>query len=536
LPKEENVLLTGLTRGRPAAQVCNLMQARVSAPTQSVSSSYLYRMTGICAGANLPAAPVEPAPAGTRPMALVGVLSATPPPVAAPVVQPSPAMQAWFEKQRVYTQDLMDKAAGTLAASLPNKQPRAKEEAFATLLQHIAQARNDRQPDPAWIPLLTAEFVRGFASVEVPRKQYLLDLFTSTIDSPEVAPLLESILDSWKPGDYYETPHSALNALWRIDPARAQVRILAELTKEKTWLDPASLALMPPGDVPPMDDALIESLARAQRPGGWNTQLSMAAIARFATPQALPRIRAIYESQQDACQPELMAYFVRVDPAYSEKVFRSHAWDMHTPPPRCTLQYFNRIPPLAMNAALEQYLAAYLMHGDVFIKSTAAKVLARYGTVTALPKLWDVYKYFHEYWTGKADQLAQNGQGVGLEVDLRDAIARGRGWLASEADLHLIESLCISGRCIQETRQDLESFKPPLRIEITPQPFGMFGRVAQYFGLENVAAVESKLQQYPRGTRFVLYAPSGPSAKMPAEIRRFAAEKGLIVTSPGLAN
>lgn len=205
---------------------------------------------------------------------------------------------------------------------------------------------------------------------------------------------------------------------------------------------------------------------------------------------------------------------------------------MHTPPPRCTVQYFNRTPPLAMNPALEQYIAAYLMHSDVYVKSTAAQVLTRYGTTSALAPLWEALRYFHDYWKGKGPELAQNGEGVGLEVDLRNAIARGRGWLVTETDLHLIESLCISGRCIQETRQDLEYFKPPMRIEITPQPFGVFGRVAQYYGLESVAAMESKLAQFPRGTRFVLYAPGGQSAKTSAEIRSFATEKGLVVTTP----
>jgi hypothetical protein len=118
-------------------------------------------------------------------------------------------------------------------------------------------------------------------------------------------------------------------------------------------------------------------------------------------------------------------------------------------------------------------------------------------------------------------------------VDLRNAIARGRGWLATETDLHLIESLCISGRCIQETRQDLEHWKPPLRIEVMMQPsIGISGRVAQYFGLESIAALESKLAQFPRGTRFDLYAPGGQPARTSAEIRRFATEKGLVVTTP----
>jgi hypothetical protein len=170
------------------------------------------------------------------------------------------------------------------------------------------------------------------------------------------------------------------------------------------------------------------------------------------------------------------------------------------------------------------------MHSDVYIKSTAAQALGRYGTTSSRARLWDTFRYFHDYWNGKGEELVQNGQGVGLEVDLRNAIARGRGWLVTETDLRLMESLCISGRCIQETQQDLENLKPPLRIEIVAQTFAGLGRIAQYNALESVAAMESKLAQYPRGTRFVLYAPGGPSAKIAAEIRRFATEKGLIVT------
>jgi hypothetical protein len=527
LPKEEAVLLRGLAQGRPAARVCDLMQARVSAPAQFVSTSYLHRLTEICAAANFPPAPAVRAD-GMRPTA---VISTTRLPSTAPVALPDPDMQAWGEKRQAYTEDLMNKAAAALAGSLAGKQQEAKSEAFWTLLQEVNQLRVNRpqDPDPAWIPMVAGEFMRDFAGIETSRKQSLLDLYGSTIQSREGAPFFESVLDSWKPGDYYEAAHSALRGLYRLDPARAHARILAELAKEKTWLDVASLEMLPASAVKPMDDALIEALARAQRPGGWNPQLIMAAIARFATPKALPRIRAIYESQQDRCEPELVAYFVRADPGYAERIFHSHTWNMHASLPQCTVQYFQRIPPLAMSAGLEQYIAAYLMHSDVYIKSTAARVLARYGSPAALAPLWESFRYFHDYWNGKGEELTQNGQGVELEVDLRNAIAHGLGWLATEDDLRLIESLCISGRCIQETRQDLEYLQTPLRIEIMPQTFGMFGRIAQYYGLESIAAMESKLAQFPRGTQFVLHAPGGQSATI-SEIRRFATEKGLGVS------
>jgi hypothetical protein len=524
LPKEETVLLAGLSGARPASAACELMQERVGAPAQSVSTGYLYRLIDICSRANLPPAPKIPA---TSPAPVIrGDISSTPPSAAA-VAPVNPEMQAWSARQRAYTDGLMNTVTTALAASVADKQPAAKAEAFVTLFQYVQQRRVNRppQPEPAWLPAVSRTFVRDFDSVELARKQYLLELFAGTSDSPEMAPAFERVLDGWKPGDSYEAAHSALRALNRVDPARARARILAELVKDKTWLDPASLDLLPAGAVPPMDDALIEALARAQRPGGWNVQLAMSAVARYATPKALPRLRAIYESQQDSCQPELMAYFVRVDPPFSERVFRSHPWDMHAMPPRCTVQYFQRTPPLAMNPALEQYLAAYLMHGDIYIKSTAVKALGRYGTPSALPPLWDAFRYFHDYWKGKGAELEQNGSGVALEVDLRNAIGRGRGWVVSETDERLIESLCMSHWCAGETANDLQAMKQPITVELQAQ---YFNRVAQYSGLESVAAVEAKLAQYPRGTRFVLYGPA--ESKEAVELRRFAEAKGLVVT------
>ena len=171
-----------------------------------------------------------------------------------------------------------------------------------------------------------------------------------------MVPLLESALDAWKPGDYYEAPHEALQNLYAIDPARAQARIAAELAREKTWLDSAQLELLPASAARIADNALIDALAAAQRSGGWNPQLRMTALAKYASPQALPRIRAIYESQQDSCQPELMAYFVRVEPEYADRVFHSHPWDVHVPAPPCTRKYFERTPQIAMGPVLDEML------------------------------------------------------------------------------------------------------------------------------------------------------------------------------------
>jgi hypothetical protein len=184
-----------------------------------------------------------------------------------------------------------------------------------------------------------------------------------------------------------------------------------------------------------------------------------------------------------------------------------------------------------MGPVLERYMLAYLMHRDVFIKKTAAHSLSETGSPEALGALWDAFNYFHKYWNGRQVELALNDEGVALEVELRNAIARGRHWLATEPDLRMIESMCASERCLHESQEDLRAWQPPLRIELGGGSDGIRGTVAQYFNLQTADAVKEKLGQFPKGTQFVLKARDGSVQGTAAEIRRYAAERGLIVVS-----
>jgi NADH:ubiquinone oxidoreductase subunit E len=505
MPAEENVLLEGLSASSQPARVCELMLSAIPAPGQAVSSYYLDNLSRICATANLPAPPPNPPlpPPGAKP--------------AEPTAEQTRYWQQWSE----YRQSVVAKASAALAASVPAKIGEKKAIAFDTLMERVQQA----QPLPEWVPALKSEFIKSYATIEGRWQRQLLSFYANRLRSRDLIPLLESVLDGWKPGDYYEAPREALASLYEIDTARAQARIVAEVKKDRTWLDASQLALLPPGAARITDDELIEALADAQRAGGWNVPLRMTALAKYGTPKALPRVKAIFESQQESCQPELMAYFVRVDPAYADRVFHSHPWDMQAEPPRCTAVYFARTPRIAMGPVLEKYMAAYLMHRTVYLKKTAAQSLGRFGSPAALGPLWDAFRYFHDYWKGKPAELAQNGEGVGLEMELRNAIARGKHWLATDTDLRTIESLCVSERCLAETQQDLRAWQKPLRIELRGQTNAT---VAQYYEFESLHDIEEKLGQFPKGTQFVLTA-AGSVNEAAAEIRKYAAGRGLAI-------
>ena len=528
LPLDETTMLQGLAASNQPAWVCNLLQARMSAPDQSVSSGYFSTMVQVCTQVQVP-----PPPLPVTPMRPVQAVIATTPPVATAVTQRSPEMLAYLEKAGTYRDALVKRSAAALAASLPQKQPEPLAAAFSTLLDQIQQSRNARPPQPApeWAGGLTREFVRSANRLSGPLHDQLLNYFASTFHSPELIPLLESVLDGWKPGHYYEAPRGALISLYRIDRPRAQARIIKELLQPSTRLDTSLLNLLPASAVPPMDDDLIEALARAQRPGGWNSQLVMAALAKYGTPEAAARLKAIYESQQQKCQPELMAYFVRTEPDYADRVFHSHSWDMQVDPPQCTVGYFQRTAPLAMGPGLEGYMAAYLMHANVRVKTVTAQMLGLYGSKSAAEPLWNAFRYFHEYWKDKRAELPPNGEGAQLEVALRNAIARGHNWLANAADLHQMESVCISEQCMYETQQDLRAWQQmPLRLELSNQGGDVRATVAQYYGLGSMEALEEKLAQFPRGTSFLVSTSGEDAAQALAAIRQLAERQGLILT------
>jgi hypothetical protein len=340
LPLDETTLLQGLAASNQPAWVCDLLQARISAPDQSISSQYFSTMIQICTQVQVPSPPVPVTP--VRP---VQAVIATTPPVATTVTQRSPEMLDYLEKAGTYRDALVKRSAAALAASLPQKQPEVLADAFSALLDQVQQSRNARPPQlaPEWAAGLTREFVRSANKINTRQHYQLLGYFASMFHSPELIPLLESVLDNWKRGDYYEAPQTALASLYKIDRPRAQARVLHELLEPTTWLDIHLLNLLPASAVPPMDDALIEALPWPQRSGGWNPGLIMAGLAKYGTPEAAPKLKAIYESQQQKCQPELMAYFMRVDPDYAGRVFHSHSWDMQVDPPPCTVQYFRLV-------------------------------------------------------------------------------------------------------------------------------------------------------------------------------------------------
>jgi HEAT repeat protein len=498
LDRSEPQLLAGLREAPDQPAVCNLMRRRLEDAKQYVSYSYLMTLAGACAKMESPPAPTANAD-----------------------------IPEWARKTQAIEQRMRDNAAGELAAHLAGRTGETREQAVSALLDHARLRSMNETYRPEWLPKVRKGALESLRTARLRREREYLTGDWELLRGPDAVPALEALLDLPTPPNAYdgaEIWRLAVKRLHDIDPVKARARILAEISNPRMRLDESTVALLPPGTASDHTDELIQVLARAQGPGGGDWHQTMALLARYGSPDALRRIQAIYESQTERCQPELLAYFVRVDPAYATQILRQPA------PDRCTLRYFAVTARLSMNPALEKFIAGYLTSPNVDLKMRAAEALGKYGSPAAAAPLWDTLRYFHDYWKDRPGQIADHPENEHLEVALRNSVARAHNWLTRDTGLRTIASLCITNRCAAETENDLAVWQRPLEIEVwlnAPEDFR--GSVAQYAGLQSIEEMEAKLAQFPAGARLRLRI-QGPGHEAVTErLRQFAAKRSLML-------
>ncbi len=401
--------------------------------------------------------------------------------------------------------EFRSRAAALLASSLPSKTGQARIETLRTLLRALSESVQ-RHVTPPWAPVVAEVFAASYGDAQAHQLRDFLDWQWPFLRSPRMESILDSIIA--KPAGNAteaEVRNLALKRLCELNPEKGRKQLLAELHDFRTSADLDVFVLLPPGAVGEIDDVLIENLNKAQSPPYGDSRKMLRLIPRYGSPRSLDRFKEVYEMQRDPCGAGLIAYFLRVDPAHAGSILKRQPWDMHAPAPPCTAELIAQVPPLYMHRVMEEYLAAFLQHSDVRIKGAAAVALGQYGSAWAEEPLWQAYLYFHEWWKNRREDLEKQEfvGNVYLEKELRNALARGAGWLTDEAKLKRIDALCLGWGCLHDSSQDLNAWRGPLRVAVYADSASYFrAEVAHYTNLHSMEALERKLAQFPRGTVF----------------------------------
>jgi hypothetical protein len=350
-----------------------------------------------------------------------------------------------FEKKR-------NEYVSRLITSLGAKLPQARAISLNALLDS-ASATGSKPP---WLAGIAASLTADFRDLPVMTQRDLLESRWSTIGSPAMIPVLRDLYAN-PPSPRVDPPIEdlALRRLYELAPDEGRQILLAEIRHPTRNLQWSTLAMLPDGALPELNDRLA---ARAEA-----HSLDERLILRYATGDIVERVKRAYlernaeldRQKLQHCMSPLVFYFLKYDPAFGERELRSNLSAAGGVPACYDIGHqFLGLGRYAMSPALERLAIEYLASpAAVPIKRGAAEVLGKYGSAAAKEPLWKTMESFRSWWKGREKQLSTDSPGqenMQLERALRIALAQADAWVLTEAELNRLLGLCSSEWCRQE--------------------------------------------------------------------------------------
>ena len=287
-------------------------------------------------------------------------------------------------------------------------------------------------------------------------------------------------------------------------------------------------------------------LSDLQEGQGANARGLLPALVRFGTREDLEVLIGWPHAEQAPCAPRasVLALSLSVDRERGERLLRSALSDRGSRCGEMVLEDLARSWPLRLR---ERVVIDALWHEHLPVAASAARTLALLGTDAAHEALWRRLDQWHGEWVGReADLLRQPSrtddpvaQATALERALREALLRGRGWLATADDRLRVQASCVTAAC----REDFSPFRqgPPVR-QVVIQAEEWTGATVFRAGVhsfEALADLLDTLTQYPATTTFTWQA---GSSHAPARatylyetLSAAAARRGIGISGPSAA-
>jgi hypothetical protein len=340
-----------------------------------------------------------------------------------------------------------------LAAVVGQKQGVAQAISIKTLLDGVP-AEN--------VPTTLRSEIAGLFPL-LPRSQQaeLLDHEWKKIDSPEMAPVLRQIYEAAPESRYPENSifASAVERLYELDANRTRALLLEEMKRPEPRLPYHTLAMLPDAALPELDATLLDHL----RHNGGRPAEEL--IARYAGNSILGPVREFYAKRDaemrsrvttnpniaaPACEPPLVAYFLRVDPAWGEEVLRRSLAERGYTMGRCWVGIIGQTAVYDAGPVWEKVAIDALRDSAVPVKIDAVRALARYGSPAARPAIFDAFRYWRLWWEDRGEQ---NDESRRLEQAFVEATTRPKNWTPTDADLATIRALCLTASCKSQVPQ-----------------------------------------------------------------------------------
>jgi hypothetical protein len=370
-----------------------------------------------------------------------------------PPVNPAsdPDARRRFEARASITEQLRAELAGVIE----QKHDSARAISIKTLL--------DNMPAETVPAGLRSEIAALFPELPSGQQSDLLNSQWKKISGPEMIPALRPIYDT-APQTIYAAPPgvaTAVERLYELDPGQARTLLLDEMNRAFPRLPFRTLAMLPDATLPTMDQILLE---RLKHDGGRGAE---ELIARYATPRILEGVKAFYAKQDaamrartsgnvpniasPACEPPLVAYFLRVEPAWGEQVLRESLAERGYPMGRCWVAILGQTASYYVSPEWERVAIQALGDATVAVKSDAVKALGQHGSQASASAVWESFRYWHEWWKDRPAEL--NEENRRFEQVFLEATAHPANRIVTGQELGRIRDLCITEGCRVQAEQ-----------------------------------------------------------------------------------
>lgn len=362
-----------------------------------------------------------------------------------------------------------------------------------------------------------AEIAGLFFELPSDPQEQLLAWQWSRVSGPALIPVLRSVYDA-VPDSVYRAPPLAVSAverLYELDPAQGRGLILAEMERAFPRLPFSTLSLLPDATLPAMEEKWMANLELA--PGKAARGELEELVARYATDAILGRVKTLYarvdaetRARQGtvgdpprrlatpACEPPLYAYFLRTDPPYGEKRLRDAMAERSFEMGHCWMTAIGQTAGYYVNPRWESVALDGLNDSTVAVKIDAVKALGQYGSPAAVARLWDAFRYFHDWWKSKPSEI--NQENLQLEQAYVQTVSHAANWIATGEDLARAAAFCITDRCRGEMEQERRYWSQPLTASVSQSNDGNFNVSLAQYEMRSLAAARRRLLQLPAGS------------------------------------
>jgi hypothetical protein len=399
---------------------------------------------------------------------------------------------------------------------------------------------------------LVPELVGAFGLLSADQQASWLQYRWDVIKDPKWIPLLRTLALQYK---QYPEPHAmdayqslqvtgaALKRWYEMDPDGARDAVIREITRPTPRYDANVVGLLPDQTLPEVGHQLAQHFLTAD---DYEIEGNIASLLfRYADSNAWPEVSGKVAEKVGtwACVPQntMLAYALRVDPQSAATLIERAIAARGAESNACRHMLFTDIGALHADPVLDDLAIRSLADMDPQVASNAADYLRIYADSKAEQPLRDRYERWSKQWSGREKDLRfvyaaenPNVYQEGLGESLAGALATGAGWLADDDELRRIEELAVGPNMLQRVEEARKAWlQRPFMIRCMATGLPSAPRnfdVAQY-NLRSIEALETKLNQFPSGTKFLWDSSncdsSAETENVFDEFFRFATENGI---------